>query len=315
MGILQVGASCRARASILPAHWKPGGGWTGKVEAIGHTSDRPNVLSMGQMSAGPLALALAAMEPGEFKPLLTALLLPPAGPLLLALLGLLLMGRRWVGGAIISLAGIGALWFLSCNAVGVGLAQTLLPQFKPLNAASAQMSGTQAIVVLGGGVLAHSPEYGRAQPSASTLERLRYGVFLARQTGKPLAFSGGVGWAAVGSDIPPEAEVARNLLQGDYGLKLRWADGNSRDTGQSARLLAGEMRRDGIRRIALVTHSWHMPRSVAAFEKAGFAVTPAPMDFAQRRGRDLLEWLPSTEGMTLSRQVLREWLGKQVGAF
>ena len=60
------------------------------------------------------------MLPGEFKPLLTALVLPPAGPLLLALLGLLLMGRRWLGGAVVSLVGITMLWFLSCNAVGIG---------------------------------------------------------------------------------------------------------------------------------------------------------------------------------------------------
>ena len=255
------------------------------------------------------------MEYGQLKPILTALALPPAGPLLLALVGLLLMGRRWLPGALVSLAGIGALWFLGCNAVALGLAGTLLPPVQPLDVKSAGMTQSQAIVVLGGGVHAQSPEYGRPQPSASTLERLRYAAWLARQTGKPLAFSGGVGWASFTSAMPAEAEAARNLLKGDYGLDLRWADGMARDTGQSARVLADTMRRDRIRRIVLVTHSWHMPRSIAAFEKAGFQVTPAPMDFPQRRNRDLLEWLPSIEGLTLSRQVLREWLGKQMGAF
>ena len=255
------------------------------------------------------------MEPGEFKPILSALLLPPAGPLLLALVGLLLMGRRWLGGAILSLLGIVSLWFLSCNAIGIGLAQALLPQPKPLAVRSAALADVQAIVVLGGGVLARAPEYGKPQPSAQTLERLRYGAWLSRQTRKPLAFAGGIGWAATGTGAPSEAQVAASQLHDDYGIALKWADSRSRDTAESARLLHEEMRRDRIERIALVTHAWHMPRSVAAFEKAGFQVVAAPTGFAQPHGRTLIEWLPSAEGLGLSRAVLREWLGITLNAY
>lgn len=254
------------------------------------------------------------MSPGELKPLLTALALPPAGPLLLALLGLLVMARRWLAGAILSLLGIGALWFLSCNAVGVGLAYSLLPQVKPLNVRSAEMANVQAIVILGGGVLGQAPEYGLAQPSAPTLERVRYGAWLARQTKKPLAFAGGVGWAA-GPNTMPEADVARTVLKDDYGLELRWSDSRSRDTAENATQMAQAMRGDKIQRIALVTHAWHMPRAVAAYQKAGFQVTPAPTGFAAPRERELLEWLPSVHGLELSRSVLREWLGWQLGAY
>ena len=168
------------------------------------------------------------MSPGEFKPILTALALPPAGPLLLALLGLLLMGRRWLAGALVSLLGIGLLWFLSCNAVGIGLAQTLLPQVKPVNVRGAEMANVQAIVVLGGGVIGDGPEYGGPKPNTPTLERIRYGVWLARQTKKPLAFAGGVGWAATGTAAVPEADVVRRMLQEDYGMELRWSDSRSR---------------------------------------------------------------------------------------
>jgi uncharacterized SAM-binding protein YcdF (DUF218 family) len=254
------------------------------------------------------------MSPGELKPLLTALALPPAGPLLLALLGLLVMARRWLAGAILSLLGIGALWFLSCNAVGVGLAHSLLPQVKPVNVRSAEMANVQAIVILGGGVLGQAPEYGLAQPSAPTLERVRYGAWLARQTKKPLAFAGGVGWAAR-PNTTPEADVARTALKDDYGLELRWSDSRSRDTAENATRMAQAMRGDKIQRIALVTHAWHMPRAVAAFQKAGFQVTPAPTGFAVPRERELLEWLPSVHGLELSRSVLREWLGRQLGAY
>jgi uncharacterized SAM-binding protein YcdF (DUF218 family) len=255
------------------------------------------------------------MSFGELKPLLTALLLPPAGPLLLALLGLLLMARRWLGGAIVSLLGIASLWFLSCNAVGVGLAHTLLPQVQALNLRGAALADAQAIVVLGGGVHARAPEYGRAQPSGSTLERVRYGAWLARQTKKPLAFAGGVGWAATGTDTAPEAEVARHVLHDEYGLELRWSDSRSRDTAENARMLADTLRGDKIQRIVLVTHASHMPRARAAYEKAGFQVTPAPTGFAAPREREVLEWVPSVHGLDLSRQVLREWLASRVGAY
>lgn len=256
------------------------------------------------------------MFQGELKPLLTALLVPPAGPLLLALLGVfLMMGRRRLGGALLGITAIATLWFLSCNAVGIVLADSLLPRSPPLDARGPEMAAAHAIVVLGGGVLARAPEYGQAQPAAATLERLRYGAWLARQSHKPLAFAGGVGWAATGTEVPPEAEVAARMLQGDYGLALRWADSRSRDTAEGARMMAGQMQGDRIRRIALVTHATHMPRSVLAFEKAGFQVTPAPIDFAQPRGRSVVEWLPSLDGLALSRSVLREWLGIRMGAY
>jgi uncharacterized SAM-binding protein YcdF (DUF218 family) len=198
--------------------------------------------------------------------------------------------------------------------VGVGLAHSLLPQVKPLNVRSAEMANVQAIVILGGGVLGQAPEYGLAQPSAPTLERVRYGAWLARQTNKPLAFAGGVGWAA-GPNTTPEADVARTVLKDDYGLELRWSDSRSRDTAENATRMAQAMRGDRIQRIALVTHAWHMPRAVAAYQKAGFKVTPAPTGFAVPRERELLEWLPSVHGLDLSRSVLREWLGRQLGAY
>ncbi len=70
--------------------------------------------------------------------------------------------------------------------------------------------------------------------------------------------------------------------------------------------------KDGVRRIALVTSSWHMPRSVLAFEQAGFEVLPAPTVFNLPQQRPLLEWLPSLHGLLGSQRVLREWLGLQV---
>lgn len=247
------------------------------------------------------------MQPGELKPILAALVLPPAGPLLLALLGLLLVARRWLRtGLTLAVLSVLGLWFLSCHAVGVWLAHTLLPQVEPVR--PEQLAQVQAIVVIGGGVEPRAPEYGVAQPSSYTLGRLRYGATLARRSGKPLAFGGGVGWSSSGTGIPPEAQAAERTLQ-EFGVRLRWSDSRSRDTAENALELRKLLAADGVSRIALVTDAWHMPRSVLEFGRAGFEVVPAPTGFPVAKNRPLIDWLPSGDGLGLSRLVLREAIG------
>lgn len=251
------------------------------------------------------------MNPAELKPILAALALPPTGPLLLVVLGMLLaLGRRRRLGLALVASATAALWLLSCHGFGMLLAASALPQVRP--ATPDRLQGVQAIVVLGGGVLRDAPEYGAAQPNGVLLARLRYGARLARETGKPLAFSGGIGWAAVNGDIAPEGDVAARVLSQDYGMAARWNDAVSRDTRENALRTRDLLVPAGIQRIALVTHAWHMPRAVREFERAGFTVVPAPTGFPSAEMRPLLEWLPSSDGLSLSRLVLREALGRAV---
>lgn len=253
------------------------------------------------------------MDPGELKPILAVLALPPGGPLLLALLGLLLLARRPRTAVLLLAAGIGSLWVLSCQAVALLLAQHALPLVQPLR--DDGLAPVQAIVVLGGGVVPHAPEYGTAQLGSASIARLRYGAWLARRAGKPLGFAGGVGWSSIGTAAPAEADLARELLATEYGLPLTWVDNRSRDTRENALEMARLLRSSGMTRVALVTDSWHMPRAAAAFSAAGLQVTPAPMGFPVAGERPVLQWLPSVGGLALSRTVLREWLALRVAAF
>ena len=248
------------------------------------------------------------MPLGELKPILAALALPPAAPLLLLLLGLLLAARKKAAGLALAFLAATLLWLLSCHAVAVWLAQTILPQQQPLSVAALKASRAQAIVVLGGGVYPAAPEYGEPQAAPAAAMRLRYAAWLARQTGLPLAFAGGLGWDAAGVQAISEGEVARRAALLDYGLTLRWIDGQSRDTAENARMLRPLLQKDGVQRIALVTQAWHMPRSVRAFEAVGFIVTPAPTGFIVPHRSAVLEWLPSSDGLGNSRAVLKEWL-------
>ena len=259
------------------------------------------------------------MELGPLKPLLTTLVMPPLSLILLALLGLLLAAKGRRSGLALSALAIFLLWWLSCHGTAVWLARSLLPQFAPLSIAQLKQANVQAIVVLGGGVLPEAPEYGEAQPSAHSAARLRYGVWLSRHPGLPtalpIAFTGGLGWTASSMQKESEAEVARRAALQDYGVTLRWTETQSRDTTGNARLMAPLLHRDGIARIALVTGAWHMPRSVKAFERAGFSVTPAPMGFVLPVQNSFMEWQPTAQGLQGSQQVLREWLALTVGKF
>lgn len=255
------------------------------------------------------------MNLGELKPILTALILPPSSPLLLVLLGL---GMAWPRqrlrraarlGAVLAVLGTVLLWLLSCQAVAVWLSRHALPQIAalpPQPGAVLRAEKVQAVVVLGGGVWREAPEYGQAQASPHTAARLRYGMHLVRASGLPLAFAGGVGWGAADPEVT-EAEVARRHVE-QAGLGIRWLDDRSRDTGENAQRMAGLLLPQGVRRIALVSEAWHLPRAIREFERAGLQVLPAPTGFIGPDSSALLQWLPSGKSLMDTRQVLREWL-------
>lgn len=255
------------------------------------------------------------MELGALKPLLTGALMPPASLLLAALLGVWLASRKKRGGLALVTLSLMLLWLLSCHGTAVWLARHALPQFAPASPASLKAGKVQAIVVLGGGVLPQAPEYGQPQPGSYTAARLRYGLWLARQSGLPVAFTGGMGWASSDTQQETEAQVAARVAQQDYGVTLRWTESQSRDTAENARLLAPLLQRDGVQRIALVTDAWHLPRAVAGFERAGLTVTPAPVGYVLPVQHGLLEWMPSANGLLASQKVLHECLALLAGRF
>lgn len=252
------------------------------------------------------------MELGALKPLLSSLVMPLASLVLLTLIGLMLAIKYKHRGLLLSAMASSSLWLLSCQGVAVWLAAHALPQYPPITPEQLKSGQIQAIVVLGGGIYPRAPEYGQAQPGPATAARLRYGIWLARQTGLPMAFTGGSGWAAASALGSSEAEVAGRVAQQDYGFTIRWLEGRSRDTTENASLLTPMLQRDGIARIALVTDAVHMPRSVTEFERQGLTITPAPTGFVLPTRSGLLLWLPSTDGISASTRVLHELLGLSI---
>src|SRR5688572_2106058 len=111
------------------------------------------------------------MEWFVLKKALTALVLPPTGPLLVALLGLALLARYRRVGRALAWFGVVLLFLLSLPIVSHALLRALDPP-PPLDLARAREA--QAVVILGGGVRP-GPEFGGETLGRLTLERVRYG--------------------------------------------------------------------------------------------------------------------------------------------
>jgi uncharacterized SAM-binding protein YcdF (DUF218 family) len=140
-------------------------------------------------------------------------------------------------------------------------------------------SNSSAIVILAAGRRSFAPEFGGETVDEISLERLRYGAKLARVTGLPVLVSGGLG----GEGAAPLADLLAAVLEQDYGVGVRWREARSANTHENALYSATSLKQAGIKHVVLVTHAWHMRRSVAAFAAQDMDLTPAPTAFYRRR--------------------------------
>lgn len=265
-------------------------------------------------------LTLLGIE--SWKPVLAALLLPPLPFFLLILVGArLILPRRGLGWLLILLSVTG-LWLSACWGSAQWLSQFVLKPPPAISAegiaelrAAVKARQQVAIVVLGGGEEALAPEYGVANLAPASLERLRYGLWLSRETGAPVAFSGGLAWGV--ADAQPEAQTAARIASHDFGQQLKWLEDRSHDTRENALRTVPLLKQAGVTRIVLVTHGWHMPRAQKVFEQTAAGsvqIQPAPMGLAQRTDSAALDWLPTARGFMQVNRVLHELLGLLVRA-
>jgi len=241
-----------------------------------------------------------------FIRLIESLIMPPGLMLVMMLAGSVIIGRYYRTGKTLIIAGFVLLFLFSLPIIPNSLL-ALLEQTPPVTPAQLKQQKVQAIVILGGGRYTDAPEYHNQDTVAEyTLERLRYGAYLQRHTGLPVLVTGGNPY---GRPVP-EAQLMRTTLENAFHIPVKWVEGRSANSWENASNSFAILQPLGITRIALVTHAWHMPRSISAFEQNGFQVVPAPTAYSTRNTPLILDFFPSATAMKNSRMAMHEILGR-----
>lgn len=231
--------------------------------------------------------------------LIAELLLPPLNLLLLGLVGWVQWERRPRLGRALVAVSLGGFWLLCTPIVASGLLETLQGPYQPIRGNEAD-----AIVVLGGGSSANVLEFGGDTVNARTLERLRYGAWLYRNTGRPVLVTGGAPEGGV-----PEGRLMRDVLEQEFRVPVAWVEDRSINTRENARYSAEILRRAGIRRIYLVSHVWHLPRAIPEFERQGLDVVPAGTGYRGKSDLILFDFVPDARALSTSYFAFHEWIG------
>ncbi|MCH9650395.1 MAG: YdcF family protein [Deltaproteobacteria bacterium] len=228
---------------------------------------------------------------------LKACFLPPGSLILGGFAGSLLAASGRAGwGLGISAVSLGLLWILGIPQIARRLLG-LFDRHPPVQEGAAGAYDLQAVVVLDAGGRDGARENPGMGVSALTLERLRYGAFLYHQWGLPVLVTGNGAGRAQG-----------DVLEEAFQVPVRWVEALSNTTQENALFSAHILLPQGISRIALVTHFWHMPRAALAFQRAGFLVTTAAMGFGGE-SRGVRAYLPSLGGWLSSYLALHELIG------
>jgi uncharacterized SAM-binding protein YcdF (DUF218 family) len=170
--------------------------------------------------------------------------------------------------------------------------------------------GASAIVVLSGAVLVRDAVQPRDELGDSTLYRC---IEAARAycAGPPLPVVATGGNADPESPATPCAVLMANFLptQGVSTADLI-VEPRARSTYENAVESRKLLQSRGVRKVILVTEATHMRRSVLAFRKQGFDVTPWPCHHQATELRlEIAHVLPNAGAAAACVTVAHEWLG------
>lgn len=232
--------------------------------------------------------------------ILESLLLPPGGLIVLGLLGAIFSFTK--GGRQIVFICLTLLYLLSTPYISSWLNNRLEHQYPAVNPST--LSGPmapQALVVLGGGYYGESVEYGDTTIGPFFAERIRYAAWLSKKSDLPIIVSSGK------SDSP----AAVRILRQEYGIDKVLVEDASWTTDDNVRNLKKVLAQTGIQKVGVITHGWHMPRSMWSFTTHKINATAMPMGLLTKQpAHDRYEnWLPSMTALMRSRNVMHEFFG------
>lgn len=250
---------------------------------------------------------------------------PPGLILLLFLFGFSLVAYHRTSGKVLVIVTFVIFWLFSTPIIAQHLIDGLQNQYQPLTLETLVIpkEPSAAIVVLGSGV-ENALEYPNKHTlSDKTLSRLHYAVYMHSKTNLPIIVSGGNRDRA-----NSEADLMQEMLATLYHVPVKIVENKSRNTQEQAVLLAPILKNQGIQTIYLITHAWHMTRSMLVFKQSmnavGINVIPAPMGYTllqstvvpaavgytlSQSGDALSDYLPLLNALNASVFALHEYVG------
>lgn len=240
----------------------------------------------------------------EWRYIMKQLILPPGGLYMLLLFALAAWHWRPRLARISGAITVAGLWLLSTPVMVAWLASPLESKYPSLY--DDTLNQADAIVILGGGREIYGPELSDHEVSVMAMSRVRAGAKLAQQTQLPVVVSGGLHYG----QEPSEALLMARVLMEDFGLPIPILEEKSRTTWENATHTAAILMPQHKKRIAVVTHAWHMSRSVWSFEQQGFEVIPIPVaPYSANPERPGWGVMPEAKALMQSTQLLNEHLG------
>jgi uncharacterized SAM-binding protein YcdF (DUF218 family) len=240
---------------------------------------------------------------------LGVMLLPTNLMILVGIAGLILLLTRFARlGRKLLVAGIALLAICGFSPLGNLMLYPLEARFPPWDDTKGAPDG---IVVLGGSI---EPDLSAARGTVvftGSVDRIIAAAALAhRYPQARIAFSGGNA-NLVSDDAAKEADTARAVFERLGVAKDRLLmERQSRNTLENAEFSKAMLNPKPGERWLLVTSAYHMPRSVGAFRRAGFAVEPYPVDWRTGDRGDFLRFsIYALGGLGRVEIAMREWIG------
>ena len=112
--------------------------------------------------------------------------------------------------------------------------------------------------------------------------------------------------------LPAEGEIlAKRALMIGVNSSQILLTGVVTNTADEAAEVKALIEFGGMRRVILVTSSFHMPRATMLFDREGIETIPYPTDFrADGASVDWMDWVPSAGGLNQTSDAVRELIGR-----
>ena len=227
-------------------------------------------------------------------------LAPPTVLIVVCLLGALVATvSRYVGIAIV-LASSLCLFVAASPAFSSYLLQSIESEI----AESSDLSGAQAIVVLGADIQSGN----RFVPDTLGLLSLERAVLTRRayrQLRLPVAVSGGV----IPGSHTALAMLMKTVLERDFEVPVSWVEDRSRTTYENALYTAQLLSVADVNTVVIIAQAQDLPRVIWSFERVGLHALPWPVPSAAVRIDEVEDFLPNIGALHESFYAFHELLG------